>query len=79
MLDRLAALPFWQAFAALFVIVMARSNATYWVGRGAVAGWRRYRVRARRADEASRGTAAQPGPAGGDASYLMIGIQTAVH
>ena len=38
MLDRLAALPFWQAFAALFVIVMARSNATYWVGRGAVAG-----------------------------------------
>lgn len=43
MLDRLAALPFWQAFAALFVIVFARSNATYWVGRGAVAGWRRRR------------------------------------
>ncbi|RKT79972.1 membrane protein DedA with SNARE-associated domain [Terracoccus luteus] len=44
MLDRLAELPFWQAFAALFVIVFARSNATYWVGRGAVAGWRRRRT-----------------------------------
>ncbi len=44
MLDRLAELPFWQAFAALFVIVLARSNATYWVGRGAVAGWRRRRA-----------------------------------
>ncbi|MBB2987573.1 DedA family protein [Terracoccus luteus] len=51
MLDRLAELPFWQAFAALFVIVFARSNATYWVGRGAVAGWRR---RAARADSPTR-------------------------
>ena len=31
MLDALAALPFWQAFVALWVIVMARSNATYWL------------------------------------------------
>ena len=36
MLDALAALPFWQAFVALWVIVMARSNATYWLGRGAI-------------------------------------------
>ncbi|TQM64804.1 DedA family protein [Humibacillus xanthopallidus] len=79
MLDRLAALPFWQAFAALFVIVMARSNATYWVGRGAVAGWRRYRGAhgelTRRAESLLRSL----GPLAVTLSYLTIGIQTAVH
>jgi membrane protein DedA with SNARE-associated domain len=79
MLDRLAALPFWQAFAALFVIVMARSNATYWVGRGAVAGWQRYRGAhgelTRRAESLLRSL----GPFAVTLSYLTIGIQTAVH
>jgi membrane protein DedA with SNARE-associated domain len=79
MLDRLAALPFWQAFAALFVIVMARSNATYWVGRGAVAGWQRYRGAhgelTRRAESLLRSL----GPLAVTLSYLTIGIQTAVH
>jgi membrane protein DedA with SNARE-associated domain len=79
MLDRLAALPFWQAFAALFVIVMARSNATYWIGRGAVAGWQRYRGahgdRTRRAEVLLRSL----GPLAVTLSYLTIGIQTAVH
>lgn len=79
MLDRLAALPFWQAFAALFVIVLARSNATYWVGRGAVAGWRRYRGAhgelTRRAESLLRSF----GPFAVTLSYLTIGIQTAVH
>jgi membrane protein DedA with SNARE-associated domain len=79
MLDRLAALPFWQAFAALFLIVMARSNATYWTGRGAVAGWRRYRGAhgdlTRRAESLLRTL----GPFAVTLSYLTIGIQTAVH
>ena len=79
MLDRLAELPFWQAFLALFVIVMARSNATYWLGRGAIAGWRRYRGThgevAARAETMLR----RLGPFAVTLSYLTVGIQTAVH
>lgn len=43
MLDQLAQLPFWQAFLALLVVVLLRSNGTYWLGRGAIAGWQRRR------------------------------------
>jgi len=79
MLDTLAALPFWQAFLALFVIVMARSNATYWVGRGAVASWRRYR--GAHGDLTTRAEALlrRLGPFAVTLSYLTVGIQTAVH
>src|SRR5438045_1337371 len=79
MLDTLAELPFWQAFVALFVIVLIRSNATYWAGRGAVAGWHRARgpqgtlgVRAERLTN-------RLGRVAVTLSYLTIGIQTAVH
>lgn len=80
MLDALADLPFWQAFLGLFVIVMARSNATYWIGRGAIAGWRRHRPRPEgesrvRAEALIR----RLGPVAVALSYLTIGIQTAVH
>ena len=57
MLDRLAELPFWQAFLALFASAMVRSNGTYWVGRGAIATWRRYRGSHGGADRAGRGAA----------------------
>lgn len=79
MLDRLAELPFWQAFAALLLIVLARSTATYGVGRGAMAGWRRYR---RTHDEPTTRAEAllrRLGPVAVTLSYLTIGIQTAVH
>ena len=79
MLDRLAELPFWQAFAALFVIVMARSNATYWVGRGAVAGWRRYRGAHGEPTRRAEALLHRLGPFAVTLSYLTIGIQTAVH
>lgn len=80
MLDRLATLPFWQAFVALWVIVMARSNATYWLGRGAVAGWRRARPR----PEPERRARAEAlirrlGPVAVSLSYLTVGIQTTIH
>ncbi len=86
MLDRLAELPFWQAFLALFAIVMLRSNATYWVGRGAIAGWRRRHSpaggeregqveRQRRAEALLR----RLGPVAVTLSYLTVGIQTAIH
>ena len=79
MLDRLAELPFWQAFLALFVIVMARSNATYWVGRGAIAGWRRYRGSHREPTARAEAMLRRLGPFAVTLSYLTIGIQTAVH
>ncbi len=78
MLDRLAELPFWEAFVALWVIVMARSNATYWVGRGAIAGWSRSRGEAANLARA-RLWVQRLGPLAVALSYLTIGIQTAVH
>jgi membrane protein DedA with SNARE-associated domain len=60
MLDRLAALPFWQAFAALFVIVLTRSTATYWLGRGATATWLRSRRRSGPATADARQGSATP-------------------
>jgi len=78
-LDRLAELPFWQAFAALFVIVMVRSNATYWVGRGAVAGWLRHRGARGELTRRAEALLHSLGPFAVTLSYLTIGIQTAVH
>jgi len=79
MLDTLAELPFWQAFAALFVIVLVRSNATYWVGRGAITGW--HRARGTHAAVAVRAEKLlnRLGPVAVTLSYLTIGLQTAVH
>ncbi len=78
MLDRLADLPFWQAFAALWAIVMGRSTATYAVGRGAIAGWSRARGEAAALARA-RLWVERLGPVAVALSYLTIGIQTAVH
>ena len=80
MLDRLAALPFWLAFAALFASGFGRSNATYWIGRGAIAGYRRRR----HAPEPQLQARAEAllrrlGPVAVTLSYLTIGIQTAIH
>lgn len=80
MLDRIASLPFWQAFVALWCIVMARSNATYWVGRGAIAGWQRLREAPTQASRARAETLIRRlGPVAVALSYLTIGIQTAIH
>lgn len=80
MLDTLATLPFWQAFVALWVIVMARSNATYWLGRGAMAGWRRHRPRPEPESRArAEALIRRLGPLAVTLSYLTIGIQTTIH
>lgn len=80
MLETLAELPFWQAFAALFLIVMARSNATYWVGRGAIAGWRARRPRPdREGRERAEQLIRRWGPVAVALSYLTIGVQTTIH
>lgn len=80
MLDTLAQLPFWQAFAALFVIVMARSNATYWVGRGAITGWRRARPGPdREGSQRAEALIRRWGPIAVALSYLTVGVQTTIH
>src|SRR3954453_12073195 len=88
MLERLAALPFGLAFLALFGSAMVRSNGTYWVGRGAVAGWRRHRgtrgeLPARAASLLRRARAQsllrRLGPFAVTLSYLTVGVQTAIH
>jgi membrane protein DedA with SNARE-associated domain len=79
MLDRLAELPFWQAFLALFASAMVRSNGTYWVGRGAVASWRRYRGTHGELTARAEALLRRLGPVAVTLSYLTVGIQTAIH
>jgi membrane protein DedA with SNARE-associated domain len=79
MLDRLAELPFWQAFLALFASAMVRSNGTYWVGRGAIASWRRYRGTHGELTARAEALLRRLGPLAITLSYLTVGIQTAIH
>lgn len=79
MLDRLAELPFWQAFLALFASAIVRSNGTYWLGRGAIASWRRYRGAHGDLTARAEGLLRRLGPAAVTLSYLTVGVQTAIH
>ncbi|MGO4382970.1 DedA family protein [Specibacter sp. RAF43] len=81
-MDGILALPFVWAFGVLFVIVMVRSNATYWAGRGIAAGGRRTALvryldspSVRRAEKAI----ARWGAPAVAVSFLTIGFQTAVN
>ena len=75
-------LPFGVALAALFAIVMIRVNATYWLGRGAVAGFAHTRFGS--SLEKPKAARAQAliqrwGPYAVVVSFLTIGLQTAVN
>jgi membrane protein DedA with SNARE-associated domain len=86
-MDQLLSLPFGIAWAVLFVVVLVRTNATYWLGRGIAAGATRSRRLAARL--------ARPGPARRIArgqrlldrwgpfaivlTFLTVGLQTAVN
>lgn len=75
-------LPFGVALAALFAIVMIRVNVTYWLGRGAVAGFAHTRFGS--ALERPKAAQAQVliqrwGPYAVVVSFLTIGLQTAVN
>lgn len=86
-MDQLLSLPFGIAWLVLFVIVLVRTNATYWLGRGIAAGATRSRRLAARL--------ARPGPARRIArgqhlldrwgpfaivlTFLTVGLQTAVN
>lgn len=82
MMDSIGTLPFIWAYLALFVIVMLRSNATYWAGRGLAAGSRRTGLqRCLDAPSVSRAETAiaRWGAPVVSVSFLTIGVQTAVN
>lgn len=75
-------LPLWLGFAVMFLIVVARAQLTYWIGRAAGAGlagsrWAE-RVGPRRIARAEN-VVARYGPAAVTVSFLTIGVQTAVN
>lgn len=76
---------FLPAFGGLFVIVMLRANATYWIGRGAAAGTRRWRsgdggdARTAAHVERARRLINRWGPIAVVFCFLTVGIQTAVN
>ncbi|MEI2279301.1 VTT domain-containing protein [Paenarthrobacter ilicis] len=81
-MDQIMSLPFGVALAALFAIVMIRVNVTYWIGRGAVAGFAHTRFGA----ALSRPKAARAqlliqrwGPYAVVLSFLTVGLQTAIN
>lgn len=86
-MDQILSLPFGLAWALLFVIVLLRTSATYWTGRGIAAGAarsRRIAERLERPGPAARLARAQRildrwGPFAIVLTYLTIGLQTAVN
>lgn len=82
-MDRIAEQPFGIAFAALFVIVMLRANATYWLGRGALRGGKLSQKFAHHLEgphmQRAQRFAARFGVVAVPLSFLTIGIQTAIN
>ena len=82
MMDSIVSLPFVWAFLILFVIVMLRSNGTYWAGRALAAGGRKTKLQ-KYLDSPSVIRAekiiARWGTVAVSVSFLTIGIQTAVN
>ena len=75
-------LPYGLTILTLFCIVMVRSNGTYWIGRGVVAGtshtrWRR--VLETRPYRVGCSWLSRWGPPAVTLSFLVIGLQTMVN
>ena len=82
MMDTIASLPFAWAYLLLFAVVMLRSNATYWAGRGVAAGGRKTRLQKYlQSPSVARAEAAiaRWGAPAVSVSFLTIGVQTAVN
>lgn len=86
-MDQILSLPFGVAWALLSAIVLVRTNATYWLGRGITAGAARSRrLAARLARPATARRIAHArrlldrwGPFAIVLTFLTIGLQTAVN
>lgn len=82
MMDSIVSLPFVWAFSILFVIVMLRSNATYWAGRALAAGGRKTKLQKHLDSDAvkrAEKVIARWGSPAVAVSFLTIGVQTAVN
>ena len=82
MMDSIVSLPFVWAFLILFVIVMLRSNGTYWAGRALAAGGRKTKLQKHLDSPAvvrAEKIIARWGAPAVSVSFLTIGIQTAVN
>ena len=82
MMDSIVSLPFVWAFLILFVVVMLRSNATYWAGRGLAAGGRRTKLQKHLDSPASlraEKVIARWGAPAVSVSFLTVGVQTAIN
>ncbi|WP_246036401.1 DedA family protein [Sinomonas susongensis] len=81
-LDQLLELPFETAVAALFAIVLCRTNGTYWLGRGVAAGYGKTRW-ARRSRPGklrrARRLIDRWGPFAIVLTFLTVGLQTTVN
>ncbi|ALE94085.1 hypothetical protein AOC05_07790 [Arthrobacter alpinus] len=81
-MDSIVSLPFVWAFLILFFIVMLRSNATYWVGRGLAAGGRKTKLQKHLDSPAvlsAEKIIARWGAPAVSVSFLTIGVQTAIN
>ena len=82
-MDRISEQPYPIAFGALFVIVMLRANATYWLGRGALSGGRLSQKAARHLDgrhmQRAQRLSARYGVIAVPLSFLTVGVQTAIN
>lgn len=82
MMDSIVSLPFVWAFLILFCIVMLRSNATYWAGRGLAAGGRKTKLQKHLdspAVQSAEKVIARWGAPAVSVSFLTIGVQTAIN
>lgn len=82
MMDSIVSLPFVWAFLILFVIVMLRSNGTYWAGRGIAAGGRKTKMQKYLDSPAvlrAEKVIARWGAPAVSVSFLTIGVQTAIN
>ncbi|AIY00607.1 hypothetical protein ART_1008 [Arthrobacter sp. PAMC 25486] len=82
MMDSIVSLPFVWAFLILFVIVMLRSNGTYWAGRGLAAGGRKTKLQKHLDSPAvlrAEKVIARWGAPAVSVSFLTIGVQTAIN
>ncbi|WP_243399798.1 DedA family protein [Arthrobacter glacialis] len=82
MMDSIVSLPFIWAFLILFAIVMLRSNATYWAGRGLAAGGRKTKLQKHLDSPAvlrAEKIIARWGAPAVSVSFLTIGVQTAIN
>lgn len=82
-MDRIAEQPFAIAFSTLFVIVMLRANATYWLGRGALRGGGLSERFAHRLEgptmQRAQRLSARYGVIAVPLSFLTVGVQTAIN